>query len=389
LSTTGPSGSQSQPAMAIRPGDRMLVTGASGFIGSAVTRALLERGAEVVALLQPGVPHSNLDGLGVEPVVADLRDAPALVAAAEGCRMVFHVAAIYRFWVRQAAEFYDVNVGGTLNVIDAARATGVERVVYTSTVGTIGLDGTEHDLAADETAWARIGHLFGLYKQSKYVAEHEVLRAGAQGLPVVLVQPTLPLGPGDRAPTPTGKTVLDFLNGRIPGWFDTALNVVDVDDVATGHLLAAERGAQGRSYVLGGENLELRQILDVLAAATGLPRAAFKVPRQVALAAAYASDLVEGRLLHREPSVPLEGARMATTRMVFNDGRARRELGYRSRPAIEAIVRSARWYAENGYVSAKRLARIDWKDVVELPASGHIPKGRAGIAPDRSPESSA
>jgi dihydroflavonol-4-reductase len=194
----------------------------------------------------------------------------------------------------------------------------------------------------------------------------------------------LPLGPGDRAPTPTGKTILDFLSGRIPGWFDTALNVVDVDDVATGHLLAAERGAQGRSYVLGGENLELRQILDVLAAGTGLPRATIKVPRQVALAAAHASDFVEGRLLHREPSVPLEGARMAATRMIFSDARARRELGYRSRPAIEAIMRSARWFAENGYVSERRLARIVWKDVAELPPSGRIPNGRARTALDRS-----
>jgi dihydroflavonol-4-reductase len=351
--------------MAIEPGDRVLVTGADGFIGSAVTRALLARGAHLVALLQPGVAHTNLDGLDVEPVEADLRDAPAVARAVDGCRMVFHVAAIYRFWTRNESDFYQVNVGGTLNVMQAARAAGVDRVVYTSTVGTIGLDGTEHDRAADETAWARVAHLFGLYKQSKYVAEHEVLRAGAEGLPVVLVQPTLPLGPGDRAPTPTGKTVRDFLNGRIPGWFDTALNVVDVDDVAEGHLRAAERGAQGRSYVLGGENMELRQILDVLAVATGLPRAAIKVPRQLALIAGHASGLIEGRILHREPSIPLEGARMAATRMIFNDARARNELGYSSRPAVEAIVRSARWYVDNGYVSSKRMARIHWSDFAE------------------------
>jgi dihydroflavonol-4-reductase len=158
----------------------------------------------------------------------------------------------------------------------------------------------------------------------------------------------------------------------MPGWFDTALNVVDVDDVAAGHLLAAELGAQGRSYVLGGENLELRQILDVLAAATGLPRAVVKVPRRVALAAGHGSGFVEGRLLHREPSVPLEGARMASTRMIFNDARARTELGYSSRPAVEAIVRSARWYAENDYVSAKRLARIRWTDVAALTPNGHV-----------------
>lgn len=319
----------------------------------------------MVALLQPGVSHVNLDGLDVERVLADLRDAAAVLGAVQGCRVAFHVAALYRFWARDPAEFYDVNVGGSLNMIRAASEAGVDRLVYTSTVGTIGLDGTEHNGAADESQWARIGHLFGLYKQSKYVAEHEVLRAGAEGLPVVLVQPTLPLGPGDRAPTPTGKTVLDFLNGRMPGWLDTALNVVDVDDVAAGHLLAADRGAQGRSYILGGENLELRQILDLLAEATGLPRAGIKVPRRVALAAAAASDLIEGRMLGREPSVPLEGARMASTRMVFSDARARGELGYQSRPAVEAIVRSARWYAENGYVSQKRLARIRWKDVRE------------------------
>jgi dihydroflavonol-4-reductase len=329
-------------------------------------------------LLQPGVPPGNLDGLDVEKVVADLRDAPAVVAAAQGSRLIFHVAAVYRFWARDASDFYDVNVGGSLNMVNAARSAGAERLVYTSTVGTIGLDGTEHGRPADETAWARIAHLFGLYKQSKYVAEHEVLRAGAEGLPVVLVQPTLPLGPGDRAPTPTGKTVLDYLNGRMPGWIDTALNVV-----AAGHLLAAELGAQGRSYVLGGENLELREILDVLAAATGLPRAMVKVPRKLALAAGHASALFEGRLLHREPSIPLEGARMATTRMIFNDARAREELGYTSRPAAEAIVRSARWYAGNGYVSAKRLAKINWADAVGRPASAHASARGTATALDR------
>ena len=187
-----------------------------------------------------------------------------------------------------------------------------------------------------------------------------MLRATALGAPVTLVLPTTPLGPGDHTPTPTGRLVVDYLNGRFPGWFDTALNIVDVDDVAAGHLLAAEKGGIGRSYIVGGENLELRAILGELARLTGLPGPRFRVPRAAALGAAWASELVEGRLLHRMPHVPLEGARMASTRMVFSDARARRELGYESRPAAEAIARSARWFVENGYVSDKRVAAIRW-----------------------------
>lgn len=347
-------------ACGLEAGDRVVVTGAAGFIGSAVTRVLLDRGAHVVVVLEPGADQASVDGLAVERVGADLRDAAALRKAIDGARAVFHVAALYRFWSPDPNEFYDVNVGGTLNVLDAARQTGCERVVYTSTVGTIGLDGTDSGIPADERSWPRIEHLFGSYKRSKYVAEHEVLRAGAEGLPVVLVQPTLPVGPRDRAPTPTGRTVLDFLNGRIPGWVDTSLNVVDVDDLAIGHVAALERGRQGRSYVLGGDNLSFREILGILAEETGLPRPIVRVPAGLALGAAYVSELVEGRIAHRQPSVPLEGARMATTQMIFSDDRARRELGYRSRPAREALIRSARWFVDNGYVAPKRLARIRW-----------------------------
>ena len=181
---------------------------------------------------------------------------------------------------------------------------------------------------------ARVDHLFGRYKQTKYVAEHEALRAGAQGLPVVLVLPTTPLGPGDRAPTPTGRIVVDFLNGRMPGWYDTTLNIVDVDDVANGHLLAADRGGVGRSYIVGGENLSLRALLAMLASICGLPPPRFEVPRAVALGAAVISEFIEGRLLRRTPHVPLEGARMAAQIMAFDDSRARSELGYVSRPAV-------------------------------------------------------
>jgi dihydroflavonol-4-reductase len=345
----------------LEAGDRVAVTGAAGFVGSAVTRVLLDRGADVVAVLEPGADENNVDGLKVERVTADLRNAVAVRKAIEGARAVFHIAALYRFWAPDPNEFYDVNVGGTLNVLDAARRAGCERMVYTSTVGTIGVEGTGDGTPADERTWPRIEHLFGSYKRSKYVAEHEVLRAGAEGLGVVLVQPTLPVGPRDRAPTPTGRTVLDFLNGRIPGWVDTSLNVVDVEDLASGHVAALERGRQGRSYVLGGENLSFREILGILADETGLPGPAVRVPARLAVAAAYVSEVVEGRLAHRPPSVPLEGARMAMTQMIFSDDRARRELGYRSRPAREALVRSARWFVENGYVSPKRLARISWR----------------------------
>jgi dihydroflavonol-4-reductase len=332
-----------------RPSERVLVTGATGFIGSAVTRALLADGHSVVALVEPGVNPAALAELPVETVAGDLRDPAAVREAVRGCASVFHVAALYRFWSRSPKEFYDVNVGGTRAVLAAAMAEGVEKVVYTSTVGTLGLD---HDRPATELDYPDVGHLFGSYKRSKYVAEHEVLRAAAEGLAVSLVLPTFPLGPGDRAPTPAGRLVLDFLNGRVPGFVDTVLNVVHVDDVARAHLLARERGANGRSYIAGGENYSLERLLAELAELSGRRAPTIRVPRSVALGAAWASEIVVGRLLRRAPHVPLEGARMSTTRMAFDDSRARSELGYAPRPAREAIAESAACYlANDGYVS--------------------------------------
>jgi dihydroflavonol-4-reductase len=344
----------------LEPGDRVLVTGASGFIGSAVTRALLDRGCQVTALLEPGANTRNLDGLPVERVTGDLRNGALVGQAVAGQRAVFHVAALYRFWSRRPHDFYDINVGGTRHVLDAARAAAVERLVYTSTVGTLGLDGAAADRGADERSYPDIAHLFGSYKRSKYVAEHEVLRAAAEGLPLSIILPTFPLGPGDTAPTPTGKLILDFLNGRIPAYVDTTLNVAHVDDVAAGQLLALERGGPGRSYILGGENLSLRQLLFELADITALPRPRLRVPHQLSLAVASVSEMVEGRLLRRHPTVPLEAARMSTTQMAFDDRRAREELGYAPRPAAAAIEASARWFAEGGTVDAARLARISW-----------------------------
>jgi len=344
----------------IEPGDRVVITGASGFIGSAVARAVQARGAHIVAVAEPGADGRNLEGIDAERVVADIRDIAAVRAACAGARFVFHLAAIYRFWARDPRIFYDVNVGGTLNVLDAARAARCERLVFTSTVGVLGLGGTREGKPADETCYADIAHLYGPYKRSKFTAEHEVLRACAEGLDLCIVLPTFPLGPGDIGPTPTGKLVLDFLNGKMPAFADTAMNVVHVDDLGRGHLAALERGGRGRSYILGGENLPMRAILRVLADYSGLPMPRLQIPPGLAVTVGAASGLIQGRLLRREPRVPLEAARMSTTRMIFSDERARSEIGYTSRPVREAIRESARWFTDNGYVTARRRAAIRW-----------------------------
>jgi dihydroflavonol-4-reductase len=345
----------------LESGDRVLVTGATGFIGSAVTRQLLERGHEVVTLVEPNVDAANLEGLDVKQVEGDVRRADDVRQVVSGCRAVFHVAALYRFWARDPSDFYAINVEGTRNVLGAVAEAGVERLVYTSTVGTLGLEHVaDGSTAADERSFPDVRHLYGSYKRSKYVAEHEVLRAIAEGLPASIVLPTFPLGPGDRAPTPTGQLVLDFLNGRMPGYVDTILNVAHVDDVAAGHVLALERGQKGRSFILGGENLTLEQLLAELAAITGLPRPRLKVPRALSLAVAAVSETVEGRILHRHPSVPLEAARMSTSKMAFDITRARDELGYAPRPATEALEASARWFVDRGAVSGHRAQRITW-----------------------------
>jgi dihydroflavonol-4-reductase len=348
----------------ISAGDRVVITGAAGFIGSAVTRAVLARGGHVVALVEPGGDERNLDALGtdadVERRTVDLRDAAEVRDACVDARFVFHLAAIYAFWARDAKLFSDVNVGGTLNVIEAVRGAACERMVYTSTVGVLGVAGAARGRPSDETSYADIAHLFGSYKRTKYVAEHEVLRAAAQGLPASIVLPTFPLGPGDRRPTPTGKLIVDFLNGRMPAFVDTAMNVVHVDDLAAGHVAALQHGENGRSYILGGENRSMQSILGVLAQCTGLRAPTRQVPKAVALAAGIASQFVEGRLLRREPNVSIEAARMSTTHMIFDDRRARAEIGYTSRPAEDAIEDSARWFVDNGYVAVKRGRHISW-----------------------------
>jgi dihydroflavonol-4-reductase len=339
-------------------GSKVVITGVAGFIGSAVARAARARGAQIVAVVEPGADERGLRSIGAERVVADIRDAAAVRAACRGARFVFHLAAIYRFWARDPQVLYDVNVGGTVNVLEAVRAAGCERLVVTSTAGVLGLRQTEYGGLADERSCPGARDISGHYKKSKFAAEHEVLKAAAAGLDLCIVLPTFPLGPGDWRPTPTGKLVLDFLNGKMPAFTATAMNVIHVDDLALGHIAALEHGASGRSYLLGGENLSMQAILQELATYSGLPMPRWQIPHRLILAAGMASELLEGRLLRREPHVPLEAARMAATRMIFSDHRARTEIGHTSRPAREAIEESARWFTDNGYVPAHRQAAI-------------------------------
>jgi dihydroflavonol-4-reductase len=356
----------------------VLVTGASGFIGSAVVRALVAGGHEVRALVEPDRDDANLDGLAIERIGGDVRDEKVVDRAVAGVHTVFHLAAVYRFWAANPDVFYDVNVGGTINVMRAMAAAGSRRLVYTSTVGTIGV---AHDgRAATEETLVEFEHLFGHYKRSKYLAEHEVLRAGAGGLPVVLVHPTFPVGEGDSAPTPTGRTIVEFLNGRIPAYVDTALNVAHVDDVARGHVLAAQRGRNGRSYILGGENMSLQQLLATLGELCGLDAPRVRLSARAVLPVVRSAEWFQSRILGNEPVLPSEPVRMATTRMEFDDRRARSELGYTSIPAREALARAARWFVGNGFVKPERVelirsadgleAEIDLRDPATDPARG-------------------
>jgi dihydroflavonol-4-reductase len=345
---------------------QVLVTGASGFIGSAVVRALANGGHRVRALVEPGRDDSLLDGLAVERLPGDMRDPAALDRAVAGIDTVFHLAAVYRFWAADPQIFYDVNIGGTLNLIRAMNAAGVGRLVYTSTVATLGV--AEHGHLASEETRVHFEHLFGHYKRSKYQAEHEVLRAGAAGLDVVLVHPTFPVGEGDAAPTPTGRTIVEFLNGRIPAYVDTALNVVHVDDVARGHLLAAQLGSRGRSYILGGENMSLREMLTILAELCGLSAPRVRLAPRAVLPIVQSAEWFEASVLHREPTLTAEPVRMATTKMEYDTTRARTELGYTSIPAREALRRAAAWFVANGYVKPAQVLKIETAGALSPPA---------------------
>jgi len=320
---------------------RALVSGASGFVGAAVARALLETGAQVRVLVREHSTRRNLAGLAVEPVLGDLADVAALERALTGCEALFHVAADYRLWTPDPQALYRSNVDGTRNIVEAARRAGIKRIVYTSSVATIGLrsDGR----ASDETDVASLDDMIGHYKRSKFLAESWVREAARAGMPIVIVNPSTPIGPGDVKPTPTGRLVLDAATGRMPAYVDTGLNIVHVDDVAAGHLLAYQHGRSGERYILGGTDLSLQRILSMIATASGRRAPRLRLPRALLLPLAYAAEAV-ARLGGRETRITVDGVRMARHRMYFSSAKAVRELGYRWRPAQQAIDDAVRWF---------------------------------------------
>jgi dihydroflavonol-4-reductase len=326
---------------------RAFVTGGTGFIGGAVVRRLLQRGHEVRALVRPGADTRQLEGLPVQPVIGDLADAETLRSGIAGCGWVFHVAALYSYWGHQWDDFYQTNVEGTRRVLESARSAGVERVVYTSSIAALGVH-KDHTPATEETP-STLADRIGPYQRSKFLAEEVAHEYARQGLPVVMVNPSTPVGEGDHKPTPTGQIIVDFLKGRMFGYVDTGLNIVDVDDVAAGHLLAAERGRVGERYILGGENLTLKQILDLLAEISGRPRVRFRIPHSVAQAWSYV-DVTMARLNPSHiPTATPEKVRLSRRYEYFDPSKAVRELGLPQAPAREGLRRAVEWYRVHGY----------------------------------------
>jgi dihydroflavonol-4-reductase len=327
---------------------KTLVTGGTGFVGANVVRMLIQRGTEVRALVRPRSDTRNLDQLDVELVAGDLRDRGSLEAALEGCDTVYHVAAMYALWAPNPQEIYDSNVTGTVNLLEAAGQAGVEKIVYTSSVATIGLPkdgapGTEEvplppeDLVSD-------------YKRSKYFAEQEVLKYAQRGLPVVIVNPSFPVGPWDVKPTPSGQIIVNFLRGKIPAYVDTGLNVVDVEDVAIGHIMAAEKGRIGERYILGHANVTLPELFQLLAQISGMRAPRLRIPYGFAYLSACVSECVARTITHKPPFVTLAGVRLSRKRMFFDASKAVRELGLPQTPPLEALSKAVQWFRAHGYV---------------------------------------
>ncbi|MCI0865093.1 MAG: NAD-dependent epimerase/dehydratase family protein [Chloroflexi bacterium] len=326
---------------------RVLVTGATGFIGGNLARELSRRGHEVRALVRPGSNTLTIEDTGVQPIPGDILDRESVLRAMDGCEGVYHCAAVYSFWSLDPTLVHRTNVEGTAIVLSAAGQAGVAKVVYTSTVSTIGLPpqgmGTE-DTPADPR------HLAGKYKRSKYEAEQLALAVAAEGLPVVVVNPTAPVGPWDVKPTPTGRILVDFLRRRIPAYLATGMNLVDVADVAEGHILAMEKGQSGQRYILGNRNVTLLEVFKLLQELTGIPAPRWRLPFWLAKGAGHVDQLLEGILLRREPRIPLEGIKVAQRPMYVSCEKAVRELGLPQRPVETALENAVRWFTGRGYI---------------------------------------
>ncbi len=319
-------------------GEKILVTGAAGFLGSHVTRQLVARGADVRVLLRASSNNRAIADLPLEYVTGDLRDPASLNRALAGVKRVFHVAADYRLWSRRSQDIYDSNVGGTKNLLEAAKRAGIEQFIYTSTVATIAVDRPELPNEKTET---KLAEMVGHYKRSKWMAEREVLDAAKAGFPAIVAMPTTPVGPWDWKPTPTGKIILDFLNGKMPGYVETGLNFVGVEECAAGHILVSEKGVAGERYLLGSENLTLKAMLDILAKITGLRAPSRKISHRVA-----------------EPQIPVEGVKIARHMMFVDCARAPRELDFQQGSVTAAFERAVRWYQANGYIKPSRAKKI-------------------------------
>ena len=326
---------------------KTLVTGATGFIGSSITRELLKAGREVRVLVRPASDLSNLKGLDVDIWQGDLLDAPGLRVGLKGCDVLYHAAADYRLWTRNPDEMYRTNVEGTTAILKAALESGLSRVVYTSSVGTLGNPG--NGLSGKEDTKVCLADMVGPYKKSKFLAERVAESFVARGLPLVIVNPSTPVGPWDIKPTPTGKIIVDFLKRRMPAYLDTGLNLIAVEDCARGHILAELKGCPGRTYILGNANLSLHDIFKMLQEITGIPAPRIRLPYAPVLIAAWINEGFS-RITGRDPLIPLAGVRMAAHHMYFDSGRAVRELGLPQTPVKDALERAVEWFRTNGYV---------------------------------------
>jgi dihydroflavonol-4-reductase len=323
------------------------LTGGTGFVGSHAARALAAQGAEVRLLVRGTSNTKNIDDLKADRVIGDLRDPASLEKGIAGCDVVFHVAADYRLWVRDPDEMYRSNVDGTRAILRAARRNKVRRVIYTSSVATMGF--TANGQPADENSPVSLDHMIGPYKRSKFMAEQVAIEAARAGQDVVIVNPTTPVGEGDIKPTPSGRIVVDFLKRKFPAYVDTGLNLVDARQCAAGHIAALERGRSGERYILGGENLTLKQILDKLAAITGLPSPSVRVPYVVALATGIVDEVLTGRIRSKEPRATIDAVRMGRKKMFASSAKAERELGWKCVPVDDALRRAVEWFLANHY----------------------------------------